>query len=131
MRYLGIDFGKRKIGLAFSEGILAEPYRIIDKQSLSLRDNGNWELVIKQICEEEKIEKIIIGVSEGQSEVMAKDFGDKLKVITSLPVEYFDETLTTHDALVKMKEAKSKRQDEDAISAAIILQNYLDSQIYV
>lgn len=123
MKYLGIDFGKKKIGLALAEAGLAEPYQIIE--------NGKWELEIKKICEEEKIEKIIIGISEGHSEMIAKDFGEKLKVITSLPVEYFDETLTTHDALVKMKEAKSKRQDEDAISAAIILQNYLDSQIYV
>lgn len=123
MKYLGIDFGKRKIGLAFSEGILAEPYRIIDHK--------NWELEIKKICEDEDIEKIIIGVSEGKSESVAREFGEKLKTIINLPFEYFDETLTTHDALVKMKEAKSKKQDEDAISAAIILQNYLDSQIYV
>lgn len=123
MKYLGIDFGKRKIGLAIAEAGLAEPYRIIE--------NGKWELEIKKICEEEKIEKIIIGVSEGQAEIVAKIFGEKLRLVINLPLEYFDETLTTHDALVKMKEAKSKRQDEDAISAAIILQNYLDSQIYV
>lgn len=122
MKYLGIDFGKRKIGLALGEGILAEPYRIID--------NGNWEIVIKKVCEEEKIEKIIIGISEGESAKKAKDFGSQIEKL-GIPVEYFDETLTTHDALVKMKEAKSKRQDEDAISAAIILQNYLDSQLYV
>jgi len=123
MKYLGIDFGKRKIGLAIAEGILAEPLKIVEF--------SNCELEIDKLCREEKIEKIIIGVSEGQSEVMAKDFGEKLKAITNLPIEYFDETLTTYDALAKMKEAKSKRQDEDAISAAIILQNYLDSQIYV
>lgn len=123
MKYLGIDFGKRKIGLAISEGILAEPYRITD--------NGNWEMVIKKICGEEKIEKIVIGISEGESAKKAKDFGFQIEKQTGLPVEYFDETLTTHDALAKMKEAKSKKQDEDAISAAIILQNYLDSQPYV
>jgi putative holliday junction resolvase len=123
MKYLGIDFGKSKIGLAISDGVLAEPLKIIEF--------SNCELQIGKICQEEKIEKIIVGVSEGKSAERAKDFGFQIGKVTKLPVEYFDETLTTHDALVKMKEAKSKRQDEDAISAAIILQNYLDSQIYV
>jgi putative holliday junction resolvase len=123
MNILGIDWGKSKIGLAIAEAGLAEPYRIIE--------NGKWELEIKQICEENKIEKIIIGISEAQSGRDAKDFGVKLNALTEIPVEYFDETLTTHDALVRMKEGKSRKQNEDSIAAAIILQNYLDSQTYV
>lgn len=123
MNYLGIDWGKSKIGLAISEGILVEPFGIIE--------NGNWEMAISRICEENNIEKIVIGISEAQSGKEAKEFGMKLETLIQIPIEYFDETLTTHDALVKMKEAKSKKQDEDAISAAIILQNYLDSQINV
>ena len=38
MNILGIDWGKRKIGLAIADGILAEPYGIIN--------NNNWEMVI-------------------------------------------------------------------------------------
>ena len=120
---LGIDWGKKKIGLAIADGILADPYGIID--------SDNWEMKISKICEENKIEKIVIGVSEAQSGQEAKDFGSKLGSLTEIPIVYFDETLTTYDALVKMKEGKSKKQDEDAIAAAIILQNYIDSQNYV
>lgn len=123
MNILGIDWGKKKIGLAIADGVLADPYGIID--------NANWEMVISRICEENKIEKIVIGVSEAQSGQEAKEFGAKLGSLTEIPVEFFDETLTTHDALARMKEGKSKQQNEDAIAAAIILQNYLDSQPYV
>lgn len=115
MNYLGLDFGEAKIGLATSEGMLAEPYRIID--------NRNWELVIKRICQEEKIGKIVIGISEGKSAEKARQFGEKVAAETCLPVAFQDETLTTHDALVKMKRRKGQ---EDAIAAAFILQAYLD-----
>lgn len=120
MKYLGVDFGEKKIGLAMAEGILAQPYGIID--------NGKWELEIKKICEGEKIEKIVVGVSEGKSGEKARDFGSKIEKKTGLPVVYFDETLTTYDALVKMREVGIKKQDEDAFAAAILLQNYLDQQ---
>ena len=119
MNILGIDWGKSKIGLAIADGILAEPYGIIE--------NRNWEMVLIKICDEHKIEKIVVGLSESQSAIEAKEFGVKFESLVGIPVEYFDETLTTHDALVRMKEGKSKRKNEDAIAAAIILQNYLDS----
>jgi putative Holliday junction resolvase len=119
MNILGIDWGKSKIGLAIADGVLADPYGIIE--------NRNWEMGISRICEEHKIEKIVIGISEAQSGKDAREFGTKLESLVEIPVEYFDETLTTHDALVRMKEGKSRKQNEDAIAAAILLQNYLDS----
>lgn len=127
MRILGIDFGIKKIGLAISEGQLAEPYRIIRirNQELGIRK-------IKNICLKEKVEKIIIGISEGLMAEQTLDFGYQLRKVTGLPVEFEDETLTSEEAknlLIKIGKPKKKRQKQiDAISAALILQNYLDRQ---
>lgn len=129
MRILGIDFGIKKIGLAISEGQLAEPYG-----KLKMNPPGGGEKLkiekIKRICEKEGIKKIIIGISEGLMAEQTLDFGYQLRKVTGLPIEFEDETLTSEEAknlLVKIGKPKKKRQKQiDAISAALILQNYLD-----
>lgn len=120
MNLLGIDFGEKKIGLALATGPLAEPIGIIDIR--------NWELGIKRICQEQEIEKIILGVSEGKMAEKTKKFAQELGEIIGLPIEFQDETLTTNEAVAKMREIGKKVKDEDAISAALILQAYLDTQ---
>ena len=120
MRILGIDFGEAKIGLAISEGDLAEPLGII-----GVRD---WESQIRRICQEQKIEKIVVGISEGEMAEKTKKFAVELGKAINLPVELQDETLTTSEAVAKMREIGKKIKDEDAISAALILQAYLDTQ---
>lgn len=120
MNLLGVDFGEKKIGLALASGPLAEPIGIIDIK--------NWESGIKRICQEQAIEKIILGISEGKMAEKTKKFSQELGEIMGLPIEFQDETLTTNEAIVKMKEAgkKIKNIDEDSFSAALILQSYLD-----
>lgn len=118
MRVLGIDYGEKKIGLAIADGPLAEPLGVINKKS--------WESRIGMVCEKQGIEKIIVGVSEGKMANKTKKFGEMLGKITGLPVEYHDETLTTKEAIAKMEEIGKRLKAEDAISAALILQEYLD-----
>jgi putative Holliday junction resolvase len=120
MKILGIDWGRSKIGLALSDGPLSEPLGIIR--------NKNWQAAIKRICEEQGIETIVVGVAEGAIAEPQKSFGKKIEKIVGLPVVFQDETLTSFEAIAKMKEVGKKIKDEDAISAAIILQNYLDRQ---
>lgn len=124
MKILGIDYGLRKIGLAISEGELAEPLSVVsNKQSVTNK--------ISKICQKQKVEKIIIGLPEGEIVEKVKEFGQKVADLTGLPVIYQDESLTSKEAVVKMIEAGKKREDrqrvEDAIAAAIILQSYIDS----
>jgi len=73
--------------------------------------------------------KIIIGLPESGLIKQIKNFGEKIKKMTDLPVLYHPETLTTKDALAKMIEAgirkKARRKKEDAVAAALILQNWL------
>lgn len=123
MKYLGVDYGLAKIGLAISEGEIAEPLAAIDIR--------NWESVISNICSRQGIEKIIIGISENKMAEKTKKFGEELAKLTGLPVEYYDETLSSQQAVQKMNEAgkprMKKKSSEHPIAAAIILQAYLDN----
>ena len=119
MKLLGIDFGLKNIGLAMSEGFLVEPLGVIKNVKR-----------INLICQEHKIKKIIIGLSEGEMAQKTRIFGEKLTRQTNLPVEYQDETLTSEEAkelMVKIGKPKKKRQRQaHAIAASLILQAYLE-----
>lgn len=123
-KILGVDFGERKIGLAISDGSLAEPFSIIE--------SGNQEGAIQEIakiCEREKIQKIVLGMPDGSQKV--RNFGQKLSKKTDLRIIFWDETLTSEEALAKMIEAgrpQRKRRHLDDVAAALILQEYLDSR---
>lgn len=105
---LGIDYGPRNLGLAISEGEIAEPYALVHQIA-----------EIKPITQKLGVTKIVIGVSEGKSQDAALSFGKKLESMLRLPVEFVDETLSTHEAGPKAH----------AKAAAIILQRYLDSRV--
>jgi putative Holliday junction resolvase len=120
MKYLGIDYGKKKAGLAFSEGKLAEPLVV-------LRFENKEELLKKlnEVIKKEKPEKIVVGVSEGEMGEESRQFAKKINA------ETFDETLTSQDANTFAIESgisrKKRKNMEDAFAATIMLQNYLDS----
>lgn len=118
MRILGIDYGKAKIGLAIADGPLAEP--------LGVLNTNQWEKGLGRIIQEQGIEKIVLGLSEGLMAEETKVFAKRLGEITNLPIDFQDETLTSQEAVVKMRQIGKKDFEEDAVAAAIILQNYLD-----
>ena len=119
---LGIDFGLKRIGLAVADENLAQPLVVV-ANSLGMIDQ------ILEICQQQKIKKIIIGLPEGRLVKKIKEFSQKLQEITGLPVEFQDETLTSEDALDMMikigKKKKAREEKKDAFAAAIILQEYL------
>jgi len=126
MRILGIDYGKRKIGLAIAEGPLAEPWKVIKV--------SNFKEAVEKVGSafaEASADKVVVGVSEGEMGEESRKFAQ------SLGAETFDETLTTHEAQRLSREAgvrQSKRRSlEDAFAATIMLQNYLDqnSQVHI
>lgn len=125
MRILGIDYGRKKIGLAIAEGPLSEPWMVIKYEEKSkLIDE------IKQIAEREQTEKIVVGISEGEMGQESKNFSLELSKVLTIPVETFDETLSSWEAQKLSREAgishKKRKDKEDAYAASIILQNYLD-----
>ncbi len=125
MKFLGIDYGKNKIGLAISDGQTADPWQVI--QISGLKDAV---VRIIQIVKKAQIEAIVIGKPEsGESAVITKKFLDSLKKETAITIITEEETLTTQNAKQKMIElglSKKRRQREDSFSASLILQNYLD-----
>ncbi len=131
MKILGIDYGEKRIGLAVSEGEIARSLTVLQKSKIPARGGSAWGGKIKELCDKEGVTKIVIGISEGRTAEKTREFGQELQKITNLPVEFFDETLTTQEAIRKMVEAgtsrKKRREFSDAISAALILQGYLEN----
>lgn len=127
MKILAFDYGLKKVGVAISIGILAEPFAVLREKSERELFEKAAELVLF-----EKPDKIIVGISEREIAHFSKTFGDSLALVTKVPIEFVDETLSTFDAqqlAIAAGMRRKKRHDlEDAFSAAVILQRYLDSQ---
>jgi putative Holliday junction resolvase len=125
MRILGIDYGRSKMGIAIADGPLAEPLKVI-----RYTDTRVVADQIKKIIEQEKIEKVVVGVSEGAMGRESKNFSISIGEMLDIPVETSDETLSTQDAQILSREAgihqKRRHEMEDAYAACIMLQNYLD-----
>jgi putative Holliday junction resolvase len=126
MRILGIDYGRKKIGLALATSKIAEPYVVlrVHKAEEALKK-------IKDIVGKEKIEKVVIGVSEGKMAGETMEFAGRLEKKLKIPIGFQDETLTSLEAQKRAIEAKVKKKKrkemEDAYSAALILQAYIDN----
>ncbi len=132
-KILGVDFGERRIGLAIAINNLAEPLSIIEVDNL----DAAVEKIVR-ICQQEKTKEIIVGLpldSQGQlgpAAKKAKRFGQKLAKETGLKIIFWDECLTSEEALSKMVEAgrrQKKRRRLDDVAAALILQEYLESRV--
>lgn len=126
MRYLGIDYGSKKIGLAVSDegGSFAFPFLIF--KNLSKEDSV--EKII-EIIKDKKIEAIVIGESlnlKGEENKILKDaksFAEKLKEVTGLEIAFEKEWFSTIEA-----RRFQDRHDADDSAAAIILQRFLDKE---
>jgi putative Holliday junction resolvase len=133
MRYLGIDFGSKRIGLAVSDelGLIAGTYGTHERKGVKT-DTAK----IASIVQEKNIRKVIVGFprnmdgSIGGSARRVEDFVKSLQQILDIPVETWDERLSTVSAqrvLIKGEVRRKKRKKVvDQLAAVIILQNYLD-----
>ena len=122
MRLLGIDYGQKRIGVALGESGMVKPLSVL------LNDDKVMEK-IRSLCEQEKIDRIVIGVASSLRGEIDK-FAQKLKEIIDLSVIFQDETLTTQKGVDKMIESgtsqKARRKRIDAIAAAEILESYFN-----
>lgn len=129
MRYLGVDYGLKKIGLALSEGQIASPFKVVEISGLTDAVNK-----IISTIQKEEIGRVVIGVAEsGESRSAVKKFIAKLKTDLGekqVSVIEADETLSSSSAknmMIDLGMSEKSRKKEDAYSAVIILQNFLDS----
>jgi putative transcription antitermination factor YqgF len=124
MKYLGIDYGKRKIGLAISEGLTASPLSIIESSGLE-----DALQKVRVFLAKEGVDKVVVGVAEsGESRNMTQKFINRLK--EEIEVIEVEETLSSKLADEKMRIAdvkRSKIKTNDAVAAVIILEEYLDN----
>ena len=122
--FLGIDYGRKHIGLSIAHTAIAEPLITISALDGIAR-------IIKFIDDQE-ITQLVVGISEGWMAIETKQFVAELKAHTNLPIHLQDETLSSFDTRVKLAKAKVKKSKREAkidhyVSAAI-LQDYLDSR---
>ncbi len=125
MKYLGIDFGLRRVGLAISEGEIASAYKTIKVKNFF----DALEQVV-QIAKKEGYEIIVVGLPEGKIGQTVIGFIKALRKKGFNVVEA-DETLSSQRALSQMIEediSKKDRRVTDDRAAAIILQDWLDTK---
>ncbi len=120
---LGIDYGTQRVGTALSYGSLAEPLTILPNSAGLLEH-------IKDIVDKHTIEVVVVGVSENEMAEKTKEFIEQLKTKISIPIEIWDETLTSSTVHQKLAEKSGKKQTYkgfiDHLAAAEILQDWLD-----
>jgi putative Holliday junction resolvase len=132
MRYLAIDLGQKRTGLAICDDgeMIASPLcAITDQSSLISR--------VKKIVVAEEAGAIVIGLplnmdgSEGDPVKNVRNFANDLAKEVDLPIHFQDERLTSFDAEQKLAgefTRKKKKKRLDAIAAASILQAFLDEK---
>lgn len=131
--FLSIDYGTKRIGLAFNVATLAEPLFVIDNQLSKEQAIVSAEAIetIAKICVEKKIDEIVLGLSEAEMALKIQAFAEILRNRLSLPVTLVDETLSSHEVARRMKEAafglKKRQGPIDHYSAALILEDFLDN----
>lgn len=135
MKILGIDLGDTRTGLAVSDptGFLATPIGTITETSLK-----ETAKQIAQKVTELKIDKIVLGLPKNMNGTLgaraekSERFAETLRELTGLEVILFDERCTTMNAhqILNLSDTRGKKRKSaiDTLSAAIILQNYLDSK---
>ncbi len=126
MIYLGIDYGKKYIGLSCSDesGIMAFPM-------YTVKNNKTVINIIEKICKDKNINMVIIGDSvdqKGEKNTIAYDaekFANLIKERLGIEINYEKEQFTSAHARHSGSEQKGRI---DASAAALILQRYLDRQ---
>ena len=123
-KVLAIDYGQRHVGVAVSQGNLAEPLVV-------LTNNAKIFDQLTRLCLQHSIDQIIVGLSEGLSAIRTQEFTKQLKEKIDLPIEFVDETLTTVTVQTKLAARRkpwSQRSRDDHYAAAEMLQEWLDER---
>ncbi|MGQ9572326.1 MAG: Holliday junction resolvase RuvX [Dehalococcoidia bacterium] len=135
MRILGLDVGERRIGVAVADerARVALPVAVVERRELPADLDA-----IARLAREQGAEAVVIGLpisltgSLGPQAEAVKAFGQELSARLSLPIEYWDERLSTVEAQRRLTSAGQRgpkaKARRDALAAAIILQSYLDTQ---
>ena len=134
-RILGIDWGERRVGIALSDEsrTIASPHSVVVRSVSLKKDLGR----IAGLVGENGVERVVLGIpmsmdgTRGSAAESVLEIIDKLQGLLDIPVDTWDERLSTVEAekvLISGDVSRKKRKGVvDSVAAAIILQAYLDS----
>jgi putative Holliday junction resolvase len=131
MTTAALDFGKKRIGIAISDhtGSGAYPLGIVERRSLA----ADLEQIERALASRE-VTQIVVGLpinmdgTEGPAAGAARDFARRVGDHLSVPVEMFDERLTSREAEERVgprSRHRRRRRPLDAVAAAVILEGWL------
>lgn len=138
MRILGVDYGRRRIGLAISDEaqFLARPLDPYIRTHSRKKDLG----ALARLAHEQDAGRMVFGLplsmdgTKGEMALEVEEFVQDLQSIAGMDIVLSDERLTSVEAERVLLEGNVKRKDRkllrDGLAATLILQGYLDSQSY-
>ncbi|HVF14502.1 MAG TPA: Holliday junction resolvase RuvX [Acidimicrobiales bacterium] len=131
---VGLDLGKRRVGVAVSDsgGVMAVPSTTLHRTGDDVRDRRRLAEVVREL----EPERVVVGLprsldgSDGPAAVWARGEAAALVELLDVPVELYDERLTTVSAQRSLVAAGVKGRDRrrvvDQVAAAVLLQAWLD-----
>jgi putative Holliday junction resolvase len=135
MRVLAIDHGVKRMGIAISDpsGTIAQPLEFIPAEPFPA-----FLERLRQLIREKEVEMILVGMprnmdgSYGPAAEKVREFVAVLKETIPIPIQTWDERLTSVQANRMLIQADVRRRDRkekvDKAAAAILLQSFLDSR---
>lgn len=135
MRYLAIDHGTRRMGIAVSDELkmIAQPLEFIPSEPFAA-----FLARLKQLIAAKEVELVLVGMPRnmdgtfGPAAEKVREFVAVLQAEISVPIKTLDERLTSVQANRVLLQGNVRRADRkqkvDAMAAAILLQSYLDAQ---
>lgn len=138
MRYMGLDFGSKTVGVAVSDpfGWTAQPIETVQR-----KDEANLVATIERLAEiidQYNVEAIVLGLpknmnnSQGERVAITEKFQRRLIKEFNLEVNMWDERLSTMGAARVLDEANMRKRNQkkviDKLAAVFILQGYLDTK---
>jgi len=133
MKYLGVDWGERRVGLALSDesSTIASPFVVEKCRS----DEERLQIVLRHV-REQGVGTVVLGMplslsgEEGPTGRAVRRFGEMLAERLDIPLELWDERLTTGSAQRALIEAGLRRgrrkEVVDKVAASVMLQSFLD-----
>jgi putative holliday junction resolvase len=134
-RILALDLGKRRIGLALSDELGVTAQGLETLQRTNIREDLER---LAKLASERDVSLILMGNplhmsgNEGRGTAHAREFGARLEAATGIPIQLWDERLTTVQAQRVLRESgisiEKRAKAVDRLAAVILLESYLDSR---
>lgn len=135
MRVMGLDVGGKRIGVAISD-----PFGWTSARMLVLEVNEDEDVVrrLARLITEEDIGRVVIGLpknmngTDSEQTQKVREFAKTLEPMVNIPMEMWDERLSTvaaEKSLLQADLSRARRKKViDGVAASLILQSYLDSR---